>query len=119
MRDSLREEANRNLEENVTEHEVITEIVICNDSVKVGRITDRTTVRDRSASAEVKKEAVRAVHDTVFVQRADSVYVETLRQVQGDNDNRPSAFVLALKWIFWIIVAIGVMIIMVRIRAWP
>lgn len=119
MRDSLREEASRNLEENVTEHEVITEIVICNDSVKVGRITDRTTVRDRSASAEVKKKAVRTVHDTVFVQRADSVYVETLRQVQGDSGNRPSAFVLALKWIFWIIVAIGVMIIMVRIRAWP
>ena len=38
-RDSLREEILQNLNENLTEHEVVTETVIFNDSLKIERIT--------------------------------------------------------------------------------
>ena len=72
-RDSLREETSNSLAERLTEHEVITEKVILNDSVKVERRTDRVTVRSRSARKKAKKEEVIVVKDTVFIEKRDSV----------------------------------------------
>lgn len=45
-RDSLREEILQNLNENLTEHEVVTETVIYNDTLKIERITERTLSRE-------------------------------------------------------------------------
>lgn len=115
-RDSLREEIAQNLNENLTEHEVITETVIQNDSVKVERITDRVTVRDRSARTEAKKEEVRIVRDTVYIEHRDSVIVqETLRQAQGDKA-RASPVVSALRWIFGIIVLVIILVTIFKNR---
>ena len=98
--DSLRENISQNLNDNLTEHEVITETIIRNDSVKVERITDRVTVRDRSAKTEAKKEEVRVQHDTVFVQKTNSSVVL----------DRASPWVLTLKWVIVIGIAlIGLM----------
>ena len=117
MRDSIREEIAQNLEENLTEHEVITETVFCNDSVKVERVTDRVTVRDRSAKMEAKKEEVRVVRDTVYVEHRDSVMVqETAGGVGNDGTARASPWVSALKWIFWIIVGLSALIIIVKLK---
>ena len=112
-RDSLREETLKSLAEKLTEHEVITEKVICNDSVKVERRTDRVTVRSRSARTKAKKEEVRVVKDTVFIEKRDSVSATT-HHTTGTN-GRASPVVLTLKWGFWIIIAIGGMIITVTI----
>lgn len=112
-RDSLREEISNNLEEKLTEHEVITEKVICNDSMKVERMTDRVTVRERAARTEAKKEEVRVVKDTVFIEKRGSVSATT-HHTNGTN-GRASPVVLTLKWGFWIIIAIGGMIITVTI----
>ena len=109
--DSLREEIAQNLSENLTEHEVITEMVICNDSVKVERITDRVMVRDRSARAEAKKEEVRVIRDTVYVEKRDSSFVKNTNGTNGTN--RASPVAQTLKWVFWIIVAIGGLIIVI------
>ena len=113
-RDSLREEIAQNLNENLTEHEVITETVIQNDSVKVERITDRVTVRDRSARTEAKKEEVRIVRDTVYVAVRDSVRVQESRNY-GSTEARASSVVSALKWIFWIIVSLTVLIVVFKL----
>ena len=117
MRDSVREEIAQNLEENLTEHEVITETVFCNDSVKVERVTDRVTVRERSARTEAKKEEVRVVRDTVYIEHRDSVMVqETAGGVSNDGTARASPWVSALKWIFWIIVGLSALIIIVKLK---
>ena len=115
MVDSLREETTQNLNENLTEHEVITETVFRGDSVKVERITDRVTVRDRSARTEAKKEEIRMVRDTVYIERTDSTSVkEMVGRSTGPGTARASPVVSALKWIFWIIVSITVLIVVIK-----
>lgn len=113
--DSLREEISQNLNENLTEHEVITEMVFCNDTLKVERITDRVTVRDRSAKTEAKKEEIRVVRDTVYIERSDTTSVkEVAGPSTGSGTARASPVVSTLKWIFWIIVSITVLIVVIK-----
>lgn len=89
MRDSLREEIFQNLNENLTEHEVVRWTVtglpltahgLQGDTVEVERVTERTRSRDNIATYKTKKEDVRTVvmRDTVYVERRDSVSVESL-----------------------------------------
>ena len=115
VRDSLREEIAQNLNENLAEKEIVTITVERNergDTVKLERVTDRRMVRDRSLKEEVK---VVEKHDTVFVQKTDSVYAETLRQAQGDSEGRKPAWLEGLRWVFWIIVAVGVLVVVIKI----
>ena len=113
--DSLREEISQNLNENLTEHEVITETVFQGDSVRLERITDRVTVRDRSARTEAKKEEVKVVRDTVYVERRDSTSVkEMVGPSAGSGTARASPVVSTLKWIFWIIVSVTVLIVVIK-----
>ena len=102
--DSLREEISQNLNENLTEHEVITEAVMCNDSIKMERITDRVTVRERSARREAKKEEVRVVRDTVYVALRDSTEVRNYGV--SESRSRASPVVLILKWMVAVIVCL-------------
>ena len=83
------------------------------DTVKVSTVTDRTraSVRDRVRDAEVK--IVERI-DTVYVAVRDSTSVkESLRQAQGEL-GKASPFVSALKWVFWIIVSITVLLIEIK-----
>ena len=83
------------------------------DTVKVSTVTDRTraSVRDRVRDVEVRTE-VRV--DTVYVERRDSTSVkETLRQAQGES-GRASPFVSVMKWVFWIIVSVTVLLIVIK-----
>jgi hypothetical protein len=82
------------------------------DTLKVVQVTDRDRIRDRSQLRD-KSEKIIVRVDTVYVERRDSFRVDR-GQVTGDS-SRPSAtraspFVSALKWVFWIIVAIGALI---------
>lgn len=113
--DSLREEACRNLEENVTEHEVIRETVMSGDSVKSVRVIERTKGRNQISTQQTKREAVRVVRDTVYIERTDTVRVQDSRfTVHDDGRTRASPFVASLKWIFWILMAVGVILIIIR-----
>lgn len=120
MRDSLREEISQNLNENLTEHEVITETIIQNDSVKVERVTDRVTIRGRLAKTEAKKEEVRIVRDTVYLEQRDSVQVQEIASLTRNEGSgaRASPFVSALKWLVALIVAVIVLIIVIRVALW-
>ena len=77
-RDSLREEISQSLNENLTEHEVVTETVIYNDSLKIERITDRVRTLESGSKRQDSRVVVRTevVRDTVYVERVDTVEVQ-------------------------------------------
>ena len=75
------------------------------DTIRMNTVMDRERVRNRDAIAKQKtKTEVRV--DTVFIERRDSTFVQNT-----NGSNRASPVVSSLKWIFWIIVAIGGLII--------
>ena len=75
------------------------------DTIRMATVTDRLRARWRDAIAKQKtKTEVRV--DTVFIERRDSTFVQNT-----NGSNRASPVVSSLKWIFWIIVAIGGLII--------
>ena len=90
------------------------------DTLKVERVTDRTKFQvssskfqDSRVAAEVK---IVERTDTVYVAVRDSILVksEELR-VKSSLNPRPSTLLLTLKWIFWILVAGIVLIIVVKL----
>lgn len=117
-RDSLREEIFQNLNENLTEHEVVrwtvtglplTAYGLQGDTVKVERVMERTRNRDNIATYKTKKEDVRTVvvRDTVYVERRDSVFVSNTNRTNRTNgQSGKTALHGTLKWVFWIIVVL-------------
>ena len=116
-RDSLREEISQNLEENLTEHEVITETVMENDSVKTVRVTERVRSRDKIATNKTKKEEVRVVRDTVYVERVDTVLVKSEKCRVKSDQSGGTALHRTLKWIVALIIALCVLIIIVKVSS--
>ena len=82
------------------------------DTLKVSTVTDRTKVktRERTKDVEVK-----------IVEKTDTVYVAVRDSVSSSNTNftnptnQKSNFVTALKWIFTIVCAIIVLIIVIKL----
>ena len=87
------------------------------DTLKVVQITDRERVRSR-ADVRSKKEEVRVVRDTVYVEKRDSLLVksEELR-VKSSLSQHTSAISHLLKWVFWIVVAVIVLIVVIRVKS--
>jgi len=83
------------------------------DTVRMSVVTDRDRVRDRSQLRDKSEKLIVRV-DTVYVERRDSVLVKS-EELRVKSD-RPSAFVSALKWIFWIIVGLSALIIIVKLK---
>lgn len=79
------------------------------DTLRLTQITDRTRA---SAMSDVrsKKEDVRVRVDTVYVERRDSSYV---KNTNGTN-SRDSPVVSGLKWVFWIILGLIVLIVVIK-----
>ena len=116
-RDSLREEISQNLNENLAEHEVVTETVIYNDALKIERITDRVRTLESGSrfKAQRSKVEVRMVRDTVYVERVDTIEVQKLQGTSSSLNPHPSPLNY-LKWVFWILVAGIVLIIVVKLK---
>ena len=83
------------------------------DTVKTSIVTDRERVRDRAAVKD-KEEKVVVKTDTVFVERRDSVYVEIPGQARNDGVRAPPV-TSALKWVFWIVVAVTVLVVIFKV----
>lgn len=81
------------------------------DTVRLVQVTERERVRSRERAQEVVEKVVVRM-DTVYVERRDSVVVERPSAVAagGGDAGKGSAVVLALKWAFWLVVAVGVVI---------
>ena len=85
------------------------------DTLKQDIFTDRLRIRDR-AQLKVKSEKVKVVRDTVFIERRDSVLVEKFQgSTVQEGKARASPFVSALKWVFWIVVAVTVLVVIIKI----
>lgn len=84
------------------------------DTLKVVQVTDRTRAASRNRVRDVKEKVI-VKTDTVFVERRDSVYVEIPGQARNDGA-RTSPVTSALKWVFWIIIALIGLVIIIKIR---
>ena len=82
------------------------------DTIFRSVVTDRDRVRDRAAVRD-KEEKVTVRTDTVFVQKTDSVYVQ---KAGGSNISHPTSNIIPLlKWAFWIIIAVTVLIVVIKV----
>ena len=84
------------------------------DTLKVTQITDRDCIRSK-ADVRSKREVVRVERDTVYVAVRDSILVKSEeRRVKSSISHHTSAISHLLKWIFWILVAGIVLIVILR-----
>ncbi len=115
-RDTVREEVALVVHDTIRE---VTTITIrqneAGDTLKVVQVTDRDRIRSK-ADVRSKKEVVRVERDTVYIERKDSVLVQGSRfQVSGDSiSHHTSAISHLLKWIFLILLAGIVLIVILR-----
>ena len=97
------------------------------DTVRISTVTDRERVRSRDRfKAQEKKVEVRV--DTVYVEKRDSTSVTTLSLdrlgtglaqggvFQDSGAGRASPVVLALKWIFFIIIGLIGLIVVISLK---
>ena len=80
------------------------------DTLRLTQITDRTRA---SAMSDVrsKKEDVRVRVDTVIVEKRDSVLSF---KFLDSGSSRDSPVVSGLKWVFWIILGLIVLIVVIK-----
>ena len=90
------------------------------DTLRQSIVTDRLRSRDRSLVRD-KSVEVKILHDTVYVERKDSLQV-TAYSLRGDSpvSSKQSAVSEILKWIFWIIIGLIGLAITVKVclRKW-
>ena len=116
-RDTVREEVALVVHDTIRE---VTTITIrqneAGDTVRMSVVTDRDRSRLRY-DVRSKKEVVRVERDTVYIERRDSVLVQGSRfKVSGDSlSHHTSAISHLLKWIFAVICAVGVLVIVVKL----
>lgn len=117
-RDSLREEISQNLNENLSEHEVVTWTVVQpqGDTLKVERVTNRTRETGSKFKAQGSKVGVRTevVRDTVYIEHRDTVEVQKLQGTSSSLNPHPSPLNY-IKWIFWILIGLIGLIITVKV----
>lgn len=86
------------------------------DTIRVTTVTDRTRVSDRS-QLRVESSKIIVEHDTLYVMKRDSVLVEQNTGTGLANaPERKSRLVATLRWIFWILVALIVLILCLKIK---
>ena len=116
-RDTVREEVALVVHDTLRE---VTTITVrqneAGDTVRMSVVTDRDRSRLRY-DVRSKKEVVRVVRDTVYIEKRDSLLVksEELR-VKSSLSHHTSAISLTLKWIFWIICSSVALIIVIKLK---
>ena len=79
------------------------------DTLRQSIVTDRERIKS-AADVRSKTVDVRVVRDTVYVEKRDSVLVE--RHQTSAVSHQTSI----LKWIFWIILALTVLMVVIRTK---
>lgn len=120
VRDTVREEVMVFVRDTLRETTVITvDRNEVGDTLFRSVVTDRDRIRNRAAVLG-REEKLEVRTDTIYIQKVDSVFVEKAVGASDGNGARRSPFVSALKWIFWILVAVGVLLIIIKFgwRKW-
>ena len=81
-------------------------------TVKVVQITDRDRARNREAVRD-KEERLVVKTDTVYVEKRDSVYVQTNTGLTNDTKKKPG-FLTYVKWITALVCAVVVLVLVIR-----
>lgn len=81
------------------------------DTLKVAQVTERDRIRNANSS-KLQDTKVVVVRDTVFVEKKDSLSVTTNG---SDPTKGKPAIVASLKWVFWIIIALTMMFIIIKV----
>lgn len=117
-RDSVREQVM------VAVHDTIMEVTTITvrenekgDTIRMATVTDRTRSRGRDNIATYRTK-VEVRTDTVYVEKRDSIEIRSRPSIGGGQGGE-TALHSTLKWIFWIIIGVIVLIIVVRVRGWP
>lgn len=112
LRDTVREQVMVAVSDTMRE---VTTITITEnekgDTVKTSIVTNRERIRDRAAVKD-KEEKMIVRTDTVFIEKRDSVFVQTT----NGTDGKRGGLVSVLRWIFGIIVAIAGLVIIIKNR---
>ena len=85
------------------------------DTLKVVQITDRTRARNRDNVVAQKVKVIECI-DTVYIQK-DSVNVEDKKiglSASTDGGSKRSGFLTYVKWIFALVCAVVVLILVIR-----
>ena len=109
-RDTVREQVVVAVHDTLREVTTITvQLGQTGDTVKVAQVTERDRLRDRKAVKDKEEKLV--VHtDTVYIERKDSVVVK-----EANVSHQTPSISHLLKWIFWIVCAIIVLIIVIKL----
>lgn len=83
------------------------------DTIMVKQVTERDRVKNRDRVRDNHERTVIRT-DTVFIEKRDSVYVNT--NLANPTNGKSGGLVSALRWIFWIIVALAGLVIIIKIR---
>ena len=109
-RDTVREEVALVVHDTLRE---VTTITVrqneAGDTLNVVQVTDRDRIRSK-ADVRSKKEVVRVERDTIYVEKRDSVVVREAANIS----HQTSSVSHLLKWIFWILLAGIVLIVILR-----
>ena len=83
------------------------------DTLRVNTETDRERIRSK---ADVRRQKVKTeiVRDTVYIEKRDSVYVQTNTALTNDTKKK-SGFLTYVKWIFALVCVITVLIITIKV----
>ena len=84
------------------------------ETVRVSTVTDRLRGRSRDAIA-VQKTKTEVKVDTVYVEKRDSVLVSNTNSTKSTRDSWGNQLARVLKWIFWIIVSLIVLVIVFKV----
>ena len=84
------------------------------DTVKVVQITDRDRARAREAVRD-KEERLVVRTDTVYVEKRDSVFVQTDTNLSNPTNKKPG-FLTYLKWILAVAFLLLASVVLVRAR---
>lgn len=82
------------------------------DTLRLSKVTERDRIRDR-AQERSKEVEMRVVRDTVFIEKRDSVSTTTNL---SNPTNKASPVVSGLKWVFWIIIALTVLVVILKFK---
>lgn len=83
------------------------------DTLRLSRVMERDRIRDR-AQVKEKENRMKMERDTVYVELCDSTSVSTT--VGSSTGARASPVTSGLRWVFWIIVSLIVLVLIKSYR---
>lgn len=108
LRDTVREVTTITIDRNET-----------GDTLRLTQVTERDRLRSRNRIS-TQQTKLEVVHDTVYLERKDSVLVKSEKLKVKSDQSGKSALNRTLKWIFYIILGLIALVITVRVclRKW-